>query len=200
MSSPSLIIFAGANGSGKTTAAEKYLKEPGALFTDFINTDKIAEGLSPYNPESARVSAGKIFFKRFDEFVEQRKSFAFETTLSGTSHAKYIRHAKDSGYKVSLVYLYLDNPLLNMARIKMRVKEGGHNVPEEDVKRRYKRSLYNLMNTYWHLCDTVEIVDANANHYELFVYKDTKDDSAIFNPAYKDYWLKIRSYYERKDG
>lgn len=199
MISPTLIIFVGANGSGKTTAAERYLKEPKALFTDFINTDEIARGLSPFEPEAARVSAGKIFFERFDEFVRQKKSFAFETTLAGTIHAKYIRKAKDAGYRVYMVYLYLDDPLLNVARVNIRVKQGGHNVPEEDIKRRYKRSLYNLMNTYWHLCDTVEIVDASAAKYELFAYKD-HDGGAVYNPIYKEYWLKIRNYYERNDG
>lgn len=200
MSQPKLIIFAGANGSGKTTAAEQYLKQPDAPFTDFINTDEIARGLSPFEPEAARISAGKIFFERFDEFIERRKSFSFETTLSGSVHAKYIQKAKDAGYAVHLVYLYLDDPLLSMARVKIRVQQGGHGVPQEDVKRRFKRSLYNLMNTYWHLCDTVEIVDANRAKYELFAYKDPKDGSAAFNPVYRDYWLKIRSYYERKDS
>lgn len=199
MSTPTVIIFAGANGSGKTTAAERFLKEPKASFTDFINTDEIARGLSPFEPEAARISAGKIFFERFDDFIRQKKSFSFETTLSGTSHVKYIQKAKDAGYQVWLVYLYLDDPLLNVARVKIRVQQGGHSVPDEDIKRRYKRSLYNLMNTYWHLCDTVEIVDANAARYELFVYKD-RDGSAIYNANYKDYWLKIRSYYERKDS
>lgn len=196
MSTPTLIIFAGANGSGKTTAAQKYLKEPGALFTDFINTDKIAEGLSPFQPEAARVSAGKIFFERFDEFVEQRKSFAFETTLAGKTHAKYIQKAKDAGYSVCMVYLYVDDPLLNMARVKIRVKHGEHNVPDEDIKRRYKRSLYNLVNTYWYLCDTVEIVDTNTDEYELFAYK-SKDGSTKYRD-YKGYWKKIRDYLDER--
>lgn len=190
MAQPTLIIFAGANGSGKTTAAEKYLKEPGALFTDFINTDEIARGLSPFNPEAARISAGKIFFERFDEFVEQRKSFAFETTLAGNSHAKYIQKAKRAGYEVHMMYLYLDDPLLNVTRIKIRVKQGGHNVPEDVVKRRYKRSLYHLMNTYWDLCDTIQIYNA-AYENRLIAHKIW--GGVAYSPTDDD-WKVIKSY------
>lgn len=194
MSVPTLIIFAGPNGSGKTTAAEKYLKEASALFSDFINTDEIARGLSPFNPESARVSAGKIFFERFDDFIGQRKSFAFETTLSGSSHAKRIKAAKDAGYKIHMVYFYIDDPLLSIARIKIRVEQGGHDVPDEDVKRRYNRSLYHLMNTYWDLCDTIEVYDA-AYENSLIAYKS--EIGVSFSPA-SQYWNKISQYKDER--
>jgi len=188
---PTLIIFAGANGSGKTTAAERYLKEPNALFTDFINTDEIARGLSPFHPEAARVSAGKIFFERFEEFISQKKSFAFETTLAGATHARFIRQAKDAGYTVHMIYLYLDDPLLNVSRVKIRVKQGGHNVPEEDIKRLYKRSLYNLMNTYWDLCDTIQIY--NAGYENKLIAHKVEWGGVSYSTEDSD-WKNIKSY------
>lgn len=196
MTQPKLIIFAGANGSGKTTAAEKYLKEPNAVFSDFINTDKIAEGLSPYNPEVARVSAGKLFFERFHDYVEERKSFAIETTLSGSAHIKLIIQAKKAGYKVHMIYLYVENPLLNTARVELRVQQGGHNVPEKDIKRRYDRSLYNLMNAYWDICDSIEIYDT-AYENRLIAHKTR---IGVSYPRDDKHWKKIVVFRdERKD-
>ncbi len=194
MPNPTLIIFAGANGSGKTTAAQEYLNAPEAIITDFINTDKIAAELNPNDVDSVRISAGKIFFERFDEMIALRKSFAIETTLSGISHVKKIKQAIQAGYTVHMIYIYVDDPLLNKARVKIRVKQGGHNVPENVIEKRYFRSLYHLMNTYWNLCYTIEIYDtAYANKLIAL-----KSPIGLFCMQ-EDLWKKIKAYRDERE-
>ncbi|PZQ47871.1 MAG: zeta toxin [Micavibrio aeruginosavorus] len=188
MPDPTLIIFAGANGSGKTTAAEEYLKQPDAPFTHFINTDEIARGLSPFDLDAASIPAARIFYQRFSEFIAEGKSFAIETTLSGVTHANLLKTAKQAGYFISMVYFYLPDPLLNVARVKLRVAQGGHDVAEENIKRRYKRSLYNLMNKYWDLCDIIQVYDKDNMR---IAHKTSIGLS--FNPENED-WKKIKEY------
>ena len=158
--SPTLIIFAGANGSGKTTAAEYLLKRIG--LKEFVNADEIARGLSPFNPASQAVSAGKLVLKRTDRLIGQGKSFAIETTLSGHHIRKIIAKAKAAGYVVELYYLFCRDVNVNLARITNRVKQGGHHVPADDVRRRYWRSLVNFHTVYKDICDIVYLYDTTG--------------------------------------
>lgn len=145
-----IVIIAGPNGAGKTTFAEEFLpKEANCI--DFINADLIARGLSPFAPEAAAIEAGKIMLEQIAARVKAGKSFAFETTLSGISHASRIRRWRASGYHVKLVFLSLPTVELALARIKARVKLGGHNVPEDVVKRRFDRGIAHFEKVYRHI-------------------------------------------------
>jgi len=143
-------IIAGANGTGKTTLAKEFLKEN--LF-EFLNADEIAKEINPDNLQSARVTAGKILFNKLNQILDSDKSFAIETTLSGSYLIKFIDKAKKQGYKISIIYFFVDNPEVCINRIKIRVSNGGHSVPDEDVKRRYFRSKNNFWNKYKNLAD-----------------------------------------------
>lgn len=138
-------LIAGANGSGKTTLARGLLADEKLTF---LNADEIAMKLCPENLESVRITAGKELFKQLETCIQKGKSFALETTLSGNLYVKVIEGLKKKGYKTHLVYVFLDNPDMCIERIKTRVKEGGHYIPDEDVKRRYKRSFNNFWNVY----------------------------------------------------
>lgn len=143
-------IIAGANGSGKSTLAKKLLNEERLTF---LNADELAKELSPNDIEKAKISAGKRLFSLLDETMRGGRSFAVESTLSGTAHVKTIERAKAAGYDIFLIYVFLDTPDMCIARIKGRVKKGGHFIPDEDVRRRYSRSIRNFNTIYKNLAD-----------------------------------------------
>lgn len=164
-----LIVFAGANGAGKTTGAEHLL--PLEKIREFVNADEIARGLSPFNPSGQGVEAGRLMLSRIHSLVEQGASFAFETTLASRSFANLIREAKKQGYQIVLYYLYTDDVRINLKRIALRVKQGGHSVPTVDVRRRYTRSLKNLFDLYWDICDIIAIYDISGTKLKNIAMK-----------------------------
>jgi len=145
-----LYLLAGANGSGKSTLAAKLLPVEDL---DYLNADDIAKEICPDNIESVKIQAGKIVLKKIDTLLNKNKSFAIETTLSGKSHIKIIEKAKTSGYKTVLIYSYLNSPEVCETRIKTRVLNGGHNIPKQDIIRRFYRSKDNFLNIYKNLVD-----------------------------------------------
>jgi predicted ABC-type ATPase len=151
---PELFLIAGANGSGKTTLARELLPD---YELDFVNADEIAQELNPGGVDKVRIAAGKEFFNKIDGLVSQRKSFAIETTLSGQYLARFIKDLKEKGYLITLIYIFLDNPEISIARIKVRVRNGGHFVPDQDVQRRFWRGKKNFWNIYKDLADYWEI-------------------------------------------
>ena len=155
---PLCFIIAGPNGAGKTTFAKTFLPNEGRCI-EYINADLIADGLSPFAPERAKVRAGKLMLQRIQYCVGKTLNFAFETTLSGRHYARKIPQWKAAGYTIILYYFYL--PLVDIAihRVRQRVQQGGHHIPEQDIKRRYTRSLYNLKNIYQPLVDQWGIFD-----------------------------------------
>lgn len=144
---PNLFIISGCNGAGKTTASYTVLPEL-LQIREFVNADEIARGLSPFQPESVSIEAGKIMLRRIGELLSLNRDFAFETTLSTRSFAGLVRKAKEKGYIVNLIYFWLDNVALAIERVKTRVSEGGHNIPEETIRRRYYAGLHNFVNLY----------------------------------------------------
>ena len=158
---PTLYMIAGPNGSGKTTTAMKLLPKFLNVY-EFINADEIARGLNPLNPEGQAITAGKIMLKRLDSLIAAKKSFAFESTGSSLGFAKKIKIAKQQGYKICLVFLWLPNVDFAKSRVKMRVAQGGHNIPEADIKRRYHRGLKNLIGLYLPLADEATLIDATT--------------------------------------
>ncbi len=149
---PNLYIIAGPNGAGKTTFAKEFLPRY-AQCGHFINADLIAFGLAPFAPSSVQIKAGKLLLEQIQIFIKQKKDFAFESTLSGKAYVRLIKQAKQKGYKVTIFYLSMPNDQLAFQRIKQRVKEGGHDVPLADIKRRFKRSYVNFNAVYKGLCD-----------------------------------------------
>ena len=151
-------IIAGPNGAGKTTFASTYLPGEAECF-NFINADLIAAGISPFRPEEAGFEAGRILFEKMDAYVAGGESFGFESTLSGTTYVRRIQKMKDSGYRIVIFYLKIPSPELSVARVKERVKEGGHNVPEEDILRRFEKSWANFCELYRPLADKWIVFD-----------------------------------------
>lgn len=157
---PVCLIIAGPNGAGKTTFAREFLPHEGGIL-NFVNADLIAAGLSPLRPAAAALGAGRIFLGELERLAAAQKDFAFESTLSGLTYVERLKHWKSRGYRVEIVYLQLRTPAIALKRIAARVKEGGHNVPAADVRRRFVRSWRNFQSAYRPLCDAWWLYDAN---------------------------------------
>jgi predicted ABC-type ATPase len=138
-----IIVIAGPNGAGKTTFAKNFLPQEAHTFS-FINADLIAAGLAPFNPESVSFKAARLMLNELDEYTKAGESFAFETTLSGVHYLQRIQEWKDLGYTVKLWFIALSSPELAISRVKERVAQGGHNISEEVIRRRYTAGLENL--------------------------------------------------------
>ena len=143
MSERKIIIIAGPNGAGKTTFAEEFLPKE-ANCPIFVNADLIAAGLAPFDPDRAAFKAGRLMLEEIADHARRRDSFAFETTLSGRGYARLIPAWRAEGYIVKLFFLKLASPELAIARVRQRVREGGHNVPEPTIRRRFAAGLRNL--------------------------------------------------------
>lgn len=163
---PSLFIISGCNGAGKTIASYTVLPEL-LQIKEFVNADEIAKGLSPFQPEKVSIEAGKIMLRRIKELLFQKKDFAFETTLSTRSFVGLIKQAKELGYRINLIYLWLDSVQLAIERVKMRVSEGGHNIPTETIIRRYFAGLNNFINLYRDKVDYWMLINNSKTEPEL---------------------------------
>ena len=186
--SPHVIILAGPNGAGKTTAARDLLQ--GALAVDeFVNADTIAHGLSAFRPEEVALEAGRVMLSRLDALAGMRMDFAFETTLASRSFAPWLRQLRRSGYEFHLLYLWLRDPELAVARVASRVRLGGHGVPADTIRRRYRRGLENFFSLYRPVATTWTVYD-NTLGEQSVVASGYRDDTAqVFEP---DIWLKIK--------
>ena len=138
-----IIIIAGPNGAGKTTFAKTFLPLEAHTYR-FINADLIAAGLAPFNPESAAFKAARLMLQEIDLCTEAGESFAFETTLSGVHYLQRIEEWKKLGYAVKLWFIGLSSQELAISRVAERVAQGGHNISEEVIRRRYTAGLENL--------------------------------------------------------
>ena len=154
-------IIAGPNGAGKTTFANEFLPIE-AECLNFINADLIAQGLSPFQPEKMAIKAGKLMIQQMDEHVKKGESFAFETTLSGKGYIKKIKDWKSNKYKIILYYLKLTSVNLCIERVKLRVSQGGHNICNQDILRRFDRSWNNFIKYYKALSDSWIVFDASG--------------------------------------
>lgn len=158
---PKLYIIAGCNGAGKTTASYAVLPEMLGC-KEFVNADEIAKGLSPFNPESVAIEAGRLMLQRMDDLLSEGSDFAFETTLSTRSYVKFIEWAQAKGYFVTLLYFWLPTPEQAIERVATRVREGGHNIPSDVIRRRYANGIKNLTALYIPLCNYWAIYDNSS--------------------------------------
>lgn len=149
---PQLFVLAGPNGAGKSTVAPFLLRDEYRI-TDFVNADVIARGLSGFSPESAAIEAGRIMLERLHALGDSGESFAFETTLASRSLAPWIAKLRESGYFFRLNYVWVPSAETSVARVAHRVRLGGHNVPESDIRRRFKRSICNFFELYQPIAD-----------------------------------------------
>ena len=153
-----LYIISGCNGAGKTTAS--YTVLPDILdCREFVNADEIARGLSPFNPESMAIEAGRLMLSRIDNLLSQGETFAIETTLATKSYINLVRRAQAQGYTVRLLFFWLNSPELALQRIAERVAKGGHNIQELIVRRRYVTGINHLFKLFMNEVDSWEIYD-----------------------------------------
>jgi predicted ABC-type ATPase len=162
LSQPKIVIIAGPNGAGKTTFARAFLPEE-AQCPHFINADLIAAGLSPFAPETAAIQAGRLMIQEIAKCVARRDSFAFETTLAGQAYLRHIKHWRTSGYHVSLFFLGLPNVELAIARVAERVRQGGHDIAEVVIRRRFSAGRTNLEKHYRAAVNTWAIYDNSGD-------------------------------------
>jgi len=177
---PKLYIIAGCNGAGKTTASFTILPEILGC-KEFINADEIAKGLSPFQPESVAVQAGRIMLARMDELLQKGETFAFETTLATKSYKQKIEWAQANDYEVTLLFFWLDSPNIAKKRVAQRVAEGGHNIPLETIERRYYNGIANLFTIYIDMVDICYIFDNSEGRKELIAQKERHKDIVIYN-------------------
>ena len=163
---PNLFIISGCNGAGKTTASYSVLVDM-LDCKEFVNADEIARGLSPFQPEKVAIEAGRIMLNRIGELMKQRVDFAIETTLSARTYRHFLINARSQGYFVTLVYFWLNSVELAIERVRTRVLSGGHDIPEDIIRRRYISGIEHLSKIYLPICDYWMIFDNSRHPSEL---------------------------------
>lgn len=179
MKAKNIYVIAGPNGSDKTTFAMKFLPEY-AKCRNFINADLIAKGLEPFGPERAALKAGKLVLQQIAEYSGKGVDFAFETTLSGKSYYKILKKLKLSGYSLHLFFLWIPSPELSIARIRDRVAQGGHNVPPEDVRRRFGWGIGNFFDLYENIFDNWMLFD-NSGQSPVLIAERKNENRKVFH-------------------
>ncbi len=191
-----LFIISGCNGAGKTTASYSILPEMLGC-DEFVNADEIARGLSPFNPESAAIQSGRLMLQRINHLLDEGRDFAFETTLSTKSHRNIIKKAQQLGYQVTLLFFWLQTPELAIKRVEIRVKEGGHFISEEVIRRRYINGLRNFFNIFEPIVDEWMLIDNSGEPYEIIAIKSNSTQLV----RKKDRWESLSNQYKTKgDG
>ena len=184
---PNIYIIAGCNGAGKTTAS--YTVLPVVLHcTEFINADNIAKGLSPFNVEGVAIEAARIMLTRMRELMAQNVDFAFETTLASRSYVSILKQAQQNGYKVHLIFFWLNSIELAKERVIQRVQSGGHNIPTDVIERRYAAGIKNLNELYITFVHSWRIYDNSDYRHELIAEGIKNSVTEIMD---NDIYLKI---------
>ena len=191
---PKLYIIAGCNGAGKTTASFTILPEV-LDCKEFINADEIAKGLSPFQPESVAMQAGRIMLARMDELLQKGETFAFETTLATKSYKQKIEWAQANGYEVTLLFFWLDSPNMAKKRVAQRVAEGGHSIPSETIERRYHNGITNLFAIYIDMVDICYIFDNSEGERTPIAKKYKGGKEIIYNT---DLYNQMKNSYEKE--
>lgn len=190
---PHLVVIAGPNGAGKSTTAPALLQETIGI-TEYVNADAIAQGLSAFAPERVAFQAGRIMLKRLQQLANQRENFAFETTLATRSFAPWIANLRQTGYVFHLIFLWLPDPILAIARVQQRVRQGGHNVPEETIQRRYDAGVRNFFQLYRPLADSWFFYDNyNTTAPRLLATSEGENGIYIAEPLI---WQQIEEIYD----
>ena len=184
---PNLFIIGGCNGAGKTTAYPDIIEQRYNC-KNFVNADIIAKQMSDSDPDSMAISAGKEFFSRIDNLVNEKVDFAFETTLSSRTLVNIIKKCRDLGYKIHLVFFWLNSYKTAINRVNSRVKEGGHSIPADVIERRYYRGIKNLIEIYIPICDNWMVLDHTLLKSELVCEGKADVEIIIYS---QEKWQKI---------
>lgn len=163
---PRLYIISGCNGAGKTTASYTLLPEM-LECREFVNSDEFAKTLSPFDPSAASISASRYMLLKIKYLLSRNLDFSIETTLATRSLVNIIRQAKAQGYHITVLYFWLNSPDLAVKRVKDRVAAGGHNIPEETIRRRYYMGLSYFFKTYVPLCDRWVLADNSTTPFSV---------------------------------
>ena len=185
-----LYIISGCNGAGKTTASYTILPEM-LDCNEFVNADEIAKGLSPFNPDEVAIKAGRLMLTRIDELMEKGVDLAFETTLATRTYINTVKKAQEKGYLVTVLYFWLNSPELAVERVRIRVKEGGHNIPEKTIRRRYDLGISNMFNLYIPIADYWMFIDNSKTPFEILA-EGQKEKEVVKN---KMIWNKLKNKY-----
>ncbi|MGB3851590.1 MAG: zeta toxin family protein [Tunicatimonas sp.] len=185
-----LYVVAGCNGAGKTTASYTILPEI-LNCKEFVNADEIARGISPFQPEKVGIEAGRMMLKRIKNLLEAGESFAFETTLSTRSYVKFVEKAKQKDYQITCIFFWLDSEEMAISRVNIRVKEGGHDIPEEVIRRRYKSGLKNFFNLFLPKVDNWLFVNNSGDSYEV-IAEGSMNEITVNNVSR---WKKLKEKY-----
>ena len=186
---PNLYIIAGCNGAGKTTASMTVLPEILNCY-EFVNADEIARGLSPFQPKKVAIEAGRIMLNRIKHLVETGEDFAFETTLATKSYVSFIQKAKERGFKVTLIFVYLNSIELAKQRVKDRVSKGGHHIEVDVIERRYHAGLKNFLHLYMPVSDDWLVFD-NSLDLNIIAQGNSNISIEIYD---KLIWTTINEY------
>jgi len=188
-----LYVIAGCNGAGKTTASYTILPEI-LDCNEFVNADEIAKGLSPFRPEKTGIQAGRLMLQRIKSLIDEGQDFAFETTLATKSYKNLVADAKENGYSVSLIFFYLNSQDLAVKRVETRVKEGGHNIPEKVIRRRYENGLNNFFNIFRSIVDEWMFIENSGEPYKLIAQKTQSKEKVYIDQI----WNELKTKYDGK--
>ncbi len=176
---PRVIVIAGPNGSGKSTAAPDLLRDY-LQISEFVNADVIAQGLSGFNSDAMALGAGRIMLQRLKQLASQKSDFAFETTLATRTYARWLSQLRQDGYRVHLVFLWLPSEEMAVARVASRDQRGGHDIPEDVIRRRYHAGLRNFFSLYRPVVDEWRVYDnSGLDGYDLIAEESLRDSLHI---------------------
>lgn len=176
---PNFYIISGCNGAGKTTASYSLLPELLEV-SQFVNSDEFAKSLSPFDPSAASVSASRYMLMKVKYLFGKRQDFCIETTLATRTLLKIVKEAKAAGYRVTILYFWLNSPELAVQRVRDRVAAGGHNIPDDVIRRRYYVGLSYFFKDYIVECDKWMLLDNTKSPFEL-VAEGTPGSESILN-------------------
>ncbi len=188
-----IYIIAGCNGAGKTTASFTILPEI-LDCKEFVNADEIARGISPFQPESVAIEAGRIMLKRINELISENQNFAFETTLASKIYKNKIIEAKKNGYKVFLIFFWMSKVEIAKSRVKNRYNKGGHLISEEVIDRRFRNGIINLFDVYIPIVDSINLVDNTYGRYQLIA---RRKNGGLFEFLNEKKFDQLKTQYER---
>ena len=203
---PRLYIISGCNGAGKNTASYTMLPEM-LECSEFVNSDEFAKGLSPFQPEKASIQASRYMITKVRYLLKRQKDVGIETTLATRTLLKTVRLAQSAGYTVTLLYFWLNSPELAIERVAARVEAGGHNIPEETIRRRYRVGIDYFFHDYapicerWILADDSQIpfrVIAEGSKNDLINIKDETTYDKIRTQAFEHHAEVVKEQMEHK--
>lgn len=191
---PRLYIISGCNGAGKTTASYSLLPEM-LNCSEFVNSDEFAKGLSPFDPSKAAIQASRFMLLKIRYLLRKQQDFAVETTLATRTLLKTVKMAQAAGYTVTLLYFWLRSPELAIERVRARVEAGGHNIPEETIRRRYQVGIYYFFSHYAPVCERWILADNSQIPFRV-IAEGSKTD--IVNIKDEETYSKIKAIAEER--